>query len=323
MLPALPTSPPAGPSEGWSSPRSVIVDEHPQPVFPQIYAAGVCIAILPQHKTPVPPQMGNLSSSHVVSGQKKKRGGMMPPSFYTSPLDKRLEEDRLDTALPPSTQIQFMNNQSKSAYLNSIAVLNRCLGRHMTRPSANIKGGTANPGHPGGVECHLSGGHGDKGPPSWPCPRSRRVTSPGQESQEVGPPGQDSVREVFPVTRCRWTTPNPSMKTDAQIPASTRPGNPRAAGAKKAPFTGAFIFLLCFNIFAIKGSGVYLRLPYRLPCRLFITSGRSSVEQLHQVMTHAGPRRRHLCREQTSRRLFSAATRHPAKWNPLFPLFTL
>ncbi len=56
MLPAFVGIAPLRGIEGLVNPRGfVIVDEHQRnPAFPQIYAAGVCIAIAPPHKTPVP-----------------------------------------------------------------------------------------------------------------------------------------------------------------------------------------------------------------------------------------------------------------------------
>lgn len=56
MLPAFLGIPPLRGIEGLVNPRGFIfVDEHQRnPAFPNIFAAGVCIAIAPQHKTPVP-----------------------------------------------------------------------------------------------------------------------------------------------------------------------------------------------------------------------------------------------------------------------------
>ena len=37
----------------------------------------------------------------------------MPPPFYCKPLLIKVEEDRLDTALPPQLKSNLRNNQSK------------------------------------------------------------------------------------------------------------------------------------------------------------------------------------------------------------------
>ena len=56
MLPAFKGIAPLQGIEGLVNPRGfVIVDEYQRnPTFPNVFAAGVCIAIAPQHKTPVP-----------------------------------------------------------------------------------------------------------------------------------------------------------------------------------------------------------------------------------------------------------------------------
>lgn len=70
MLPAFRGIPPLRGIEGLSNPRGfVLIDEHQRnPAYPQIYAAGVCVAIPPIGKTPVPvgvPKTGYMIESMV------------------------------------------------------------------------------------------------------------------------------------------------------------------------------------------------------------------------------------------------------------------
>ena len=91
MLPAFRGIAPLRGIEGLVNPRGfVIVDEHQRnPKYPQIYAAGVCIAIAPQTKTPVPtgvPKTGYMIESMVRAltvNIKAELEGMQPTAKAT------------------------------------------------------------------------------------------------------------------------------------------------------------------------------------------------------------------------------------------------
>ncbi len=91
MLPAFRGIAPLRGIEGLVNPRGfVIVDEHQRnPKYPQIYSAGVCIAIAPQTKTPVPtgvPKTGYMIESMVRAltlNIKSELEGMPPTAKAT------------------------------------------------------------------------------------------------------------------------------------------------------------------------------------------------------------------------------------------------
>ena len=100
------------------------------------------------------------------------RGFVIVDEHQRNPVFRRFTPPGSASPSRPSTRRRYRPGCPRPGYM--IEAMVRTLKATTSRRSWTVA-----PGHPGGVECHLSGGHGDQGPPSWPCRRSRRATSPG------------------------------------------------------------------------------------------------------------------------------------------------